>query len=151
MKKSIKTVAICLTLLSLIMLCGCSSGNENLSIDNHTWEFNIVQNSKGEIIYCNSKNQDLYEDAKVLDIWNSIKDGVILISNNDTQETFYMNYETNQINSENYIYDIEYTDDNETIDGSAVVGITTKENENDEYTLIISIDGYSIYFNEVID
>lgn len=151
MKKRIKIILLCLTLLGLIMLCGCHFNNQNLSIDNHAWEFSIVQNSNGETIYCNFENQDLYEDAKVLDLWSSMKDGVILISNNYTQETFSMNYKINQTNSDDCIYDIEYADDEKSINGLAVVSVTERESENDEYTLIISINGYSIYFNEIIE
>ena len=96
MKKKTKIFIVMLLLLCLTILCGCNSSGEKLSIDNHTWEFNIVQNSKGEIIYCNSENQDLYENAEVLDLWNSIKDGIMLISNNATQETFSFDYDISQ-------------------------------------------------------
>lgn len=77
-------------------------------------------------------------------------DGVILISNNDTMETWQLNYALSSKEPECYIYDVTYNSETEKVSGNAVCGITEKYNDSDEYTLIISIGGYSIYFYETV-
>lgn len=128
---------------------GCSLKN-NLTIEDHEWKFSIAQNSEnGQVVYCTDNNQELYEDAEVLDIWCKMDDGIMLISNNDTQETWSLNYSLSNKASESYNYEVKYSADEEKT-GLATVGITKKQNENDEYTLIVSIDGYALHFIEEI-
>ena len=150
LKKTSKTIALVLSILILVLLCGCNMEKAELAIDNHNWTFRYAQNSEGEIIYCNSENKDLYENAEVLDLWNSAKGGVFMISDNNTQDTFAFTYKMNKENEDAFIYDFVYTkDDGNSETGVAVVS-TTKENGNIEYTMIVTINGYSIYFYESI-
>lgn len=109
----------------------------------------VQSREDGQIIYCIADNKELYDDAEVLDIWCNIDDGIMLISNNDTQETWEFTYSLTNKEQKAYIYDVLYSGDEE-ITGIATVGITTKQNENDEYTLIVTIDEYVLYFTEEI-
>lgn len=143
-----KIICFCLLFVLGITLCGCNSAKEDFSIDNHNWEFSHVQNNNGEIIACSDENKYTYENIEILDIWSSIKDGKILISNNATQEIWTFDYMLKEENADNYIYDVTYTEQDEKKSGFATVGITSKENTDDEYTLILSIDDYVIYFYE---
>ena len=145
-----KAIAIALAVLSLISLCSCGSTHEELAINNHAWEFNYVQNDDGKIIYCNADNRDLYEEAEVLEFWNSVKGGVFIIENEETQESFGFVYKIKEENPDTFLYDMAYTSDDGAKYGSAVVRKTIKEEGNNEYTLIINIEGYSIYFYESI-
>lgn len=150
-KLSKKAIAIILSIVSLMLLCSCNSSKEELSIYNHTWSFKYVQNSDGEIVYCNADNKALYEGAEVLDLWNSAKGGVFVISNNATQETFALECWEKEKTAEAFIYDIKYLIQEDDIAvGLAEVSKTVNENGNSEYTLIVSIEGYSIYFYESI-
>ena len=63
LKKTSKTIALVLSILILVLLCGCNMEKAELAIDNHNWTFRYAQNSEGEIIYCNSENKDLYENV----------------------------------------------------------------------------------------
>ena len=151
MRKYKTLVCICLLFTLATMLCGCDNKKTDLSIDNHKWNFSHIQsNNNGEIIACSDENKYIHENAKILDIWCSIKDGVILISNNETQETWKFNYTLNEEDATSYIYDISYFEGDEKKTGNAVVSTTLETNENNEYTLILTIDGYSIYFSEEI-
>ena len=145
--KKIK-VFLCL-LLSCIMLCSCSSQQNDYSIENHEWEFYIVQSmGSGETIYCSEQQHQFNEDAEVIDIWNTMEDNKIIISNNETQESWTLDYTLKEKDETNTIYEITYKSDGDTINGLATVSTTTREDGNDEYTLIISINNYAIYFTE---
>ena len=150
LKKTSKTIALVLSILILVLLCGCNMEKAELAIDNHNWTFRYAQNSEGEIIYCNSENKDLYENAEVLDLWNSAKGGVFMISDNNTQDTFAFAYKMNSEAEDSFIYDMIYTDKNDYSKSGKAVVSTTKENGNNEYTMIVTINGYSIYFYESI-
>ncbi len=142
---------LAVTLTFVFLLCGCNK-TDNLAIEKHKWTFSVSQNgNNGDIAYCNSEHSEIYPDASVVDIWCSIDDGKILISNNDTTETWELGYSLNSKDPESNIYDVTYKSENQTISGHAVTGITKKYNQNDEYTLIISIGEHTIYFYEVIE
>lgn len=130
----------------ITLLTGCSS--KVVEIEEHNWKYSTIQNREnGQVIYCSTENKKLYEDAEVLDIWCSADDGILLISNNNTQETWSFTYSLNSKSSNSCLYDVRYSADNE-VSGMATVGITDKANENDEYTLIITIDDYVLNFAE---
>lgn len=151
MRKFKILVCICLLFTLGTVLCGCDNKKADLSIDNHKWNFSHIQsNDKGEIIACSDENKYIHENAEILDIWCSIKDGEILISNNQTQESWMFNYTLNEENAPSYIYDISYLEGDEKKTGNAVVSTTSETNENNKYTLILTIGDYSIYFYEEI-
>lgn len=146
MKKIISTGCVCLVLSICFLLTGCRS-NTDLTIENHEWNFSLVQSGEnGEVLYCSAGTQELYEDADVLDLWNNIQDGKILISNNDTQETWSLDYALKSSESNSNIYEITYSSEDVTKSGLATVGLTTRDNGDNEYTLIASIDEYAVYF-----
>lgn len=147
-KGKLNLFPLLLACVMLLSFSGCSS--KKTKIEDHNWNFSMVQNREdGQVIYCATDNKELYDGAEVLDIWCSIDDGIILISNNDTQETWSLTYSLTNKEQNTYIYDVLYSGDEE-ITGIATVGITTKQNENDEYTLIVTIDEYVLYFTEKI-
>ena len=146
MKKSKIWISLCLIFILGLSLCGCDS-KAKLNIENHEWNFSMVQSAEnGEILYCSADTQELYEDADVLDLWNNIKDGKLLISNNDTQETWSLDYSLKSSDSNSNIYEVTYIADDVKTSGMATVGLTTRDNGDDEYTLIISIEEYAVYF-----
>lgn len=151
MRKFKTLICICLLFSLVTVICGCDNKKTDLSIDNHKWNFSHIQsNDSGEIIACSDENKYIHENAEILDIWCNIKDGEILISNNETQETWMFNYTLNEKDASSYIYNISYLENDEKKTGNAVVSITSETNENSEYTLILTIDSYSIYFTEKI-
>ena len=77
-----------------------------------------------------------------------MEDNKIIISNNETQESWTLDYTLKEKDETNTIYEITYKSDGDTINGLATVSTTTREDGNDEYTLIISINNYAIYFTE---
>lgn len=145
--KKLTTLLLAVCVL-ITVLTGCDS--KNIEIEDHNWKYSTIQNSKdGQVIYCSTENKNLYEDAEVLDIWCSADDGILLISNNDTQETWSITYSLHSKDSNSCIYDVKYSGDKE-FSGMATVGITDKVSENDEYTLIITIGDYVLNFAEKI-
>ena len=147
-KEKLKIFSLLLACVMLLSFSGCSS--KKTKIEDHDWKFSMVQNREdGQVIYCSDDNKELYDGAEVLDIWCSIDDGIMLVSNNDTQETWLFTYSLTNKEQEAYIYDVLYSSDEE-ITGIATVGITTKQNETDEYTLIVTIDEFTLYFTEKI-
>lgn len=158
-KFSTKVIAVILSLSTLILLCSCGQSRE-FAIEKHNWTFKYAQNSDGEVVYCNAENKDLYKDAKVVDLRNSAKGGVFMISDNDTQKTFAFHYELREEDETSLVYDTVYVLKKHVTDEQApdweakgclaTVSKTTDENGNGEYSLVISVEGYSIYFYESI-
>ena len=139
-----KATAVILALSSLLLLCSCGQPKE-LAIDNHNWSFVYAQNRDGEVVCCNRDNETVYKSAQVVDFLCRAKGGIFIVSNKETEDTFAFQYLPNQENPDSFIYDIRYITENETLTGVAVVSKT--DNENGGYTMVITIEGYSIYFN----
>lgn len=137
----------CLLLMLSVFLCACG-GTKGLSVENHVWKFSHVQGgADGTIIACPEETKDLYESARVLNLGCEAGDGVLTITNHDTQEQWKLTYRVNNTALESTIYDIAISGQS----GHAALGVTKYADGSSEYTLILSIQGYSVYFTEEIE
>ena len=139
-------MSCCLLLIFSVFLCACG-GTNGLSVENHVWKFSRIQDSSdGVIIGCPEDTKGRYESARVSDLGCEASDGILTITNHDTQEQWELTYRVNNATPESTIYDIAIAGQI----GYAALGITTYSGGGSEYTLILSIQGYSVYFTEEI-
>lgn len=144
MNKHIKKITLILLCVCIGAFSACSTGTK-MNIEEHTWDFSHIQGNKnGEIIYCSDKNTSLYADAEILDLSCTAESGIITITDNANAKSWKINYSVNNTLGESTIYDISV----DGISGNASVSKTTYDDGSFEYTFIISIDGYAIYFTD---
>lgn len=148
--KKIVPVIVCVALI--LALGGC--GTEAITIENHTWELTFIQSAEnGTILGCAS---DYYEDHK--DIDNLIvvdlscdapgayytEGAYFTITDKTNHNTYDFNYEMQEGSSESMIYYV--TSDSDT--GMAVTSVTKIDDGTEIPTLIITIGGYTLNFQD---
>lgn len=140
-------VLIVTVILFTFMLCGCNS--YNLKIENHNWNFTIIQSTveEGQITHCSKELKDRYENAKVCDITCHVENGTITISDNTENEILVFTYNLLEyISNKSAIYNL-VSESGNTI---ASVSITEYKDGKEEYTLIVTVNEKIYYFNETI-
>ena len=145
MKKTITSILIFFIAIFTFSLTSCGE-NEKLLIENHQWNFNIAQSKEnnGAIIACAADKQALYENAEVISLNCSFDNNILKLTEVDHQKEWIFTYKkikqtqttTYSLKSSNY----------SNSEGYATVGFTHYDNADDEYTLILSISDYAIYF-----
>ena len=81
--------ALCLLLLGLLLLTGCSGG-ESAAIEGVTWELVRVQSLEdGAVVYCLPEAQSLWPDAAPLteEILCTALDGTLRLARGETERT----------------------------------------------------------------
>lgn len=69
----------------------------------------------------------------------------------DNESTWEISYDAIEKDAKSIIYDIVYQNEEKTVEGNAVSSITEYEDGTYEYTLVISIDGYTLYFIDKVE
>ncbi len=145
--KKIFTLLISVVCL-VAVLCGCGR-NEILTIEDHSWNFTVLQDSSGEIIACSPNTQEVYESAIVADFTLEAANGTLTLSDTASVESYDLEYTLESEAPDSTIYTVSDTLTGQAL-GSATIGITEYDDGGSEYTLIISMNGYSVYFVDVI-
>lgn len=120
------------------------SPGDNLSIENHIWEFVLVQGNNGDILACSADEQEIYDTAKTIRLSVQAKDGKMELKNEDTGENWNIEYDINNKSVGGIIYDISC----EGKTGFASTGVTEYYDGQSEYTMYLSINDYTIKFIE---
>ena len=128
MKKASILVFVSIWVLFVISGCG-NKETRDFHIENHTWIFSEVAGSENAV-------SDL-ECAAVDEILT------IKSANGDKWE---LKYKISGKDTNSLIYELEYVDGTEAKKGMAVSSITEYAKGKYEYTLVIDMDGYAIYF-----
>lgn len=145
MKKTIKSLLFVLITIFAFSLTACGE-NENLLIENHKWNFSIVQSKEnnGAIIACASDKHALYENAEIISMDCSFNNNILkLTENSNSKEWIFACEKIKQ--SQTTTYSLKSSNGSNS-EGLATVSVTHYNNASDEYTLIIAIDEYAIYF-----
>lgn len=129
-----------------LLLSSCGKALD-LTLDGHIWRFTVVQaGENGEIVACSADKKVSYEDAEVVELACEAQDGSLTLSRKDTGESLTMACEIYSENAESAIYSL-WTDEQS---GLATIGVTTYQNGGSEYTLIVVLGEYTLYFTETI-
>lgn len=121
----------------------------DFDIEDRGWNFTIIQSQEnGEVIYCSENEKEFYPEAEVISLSLSTEDDnrlVLLAISGAERKNAVIEYSINRRTRGGNIYDLT-RDDGAT--GYASVGKTEYYGGESEYTLIITIGGYSLYFDE---
>lgn len=132
-------------LLFSLMLYGCESATE-LSLQNHSWQFRIVQSGKdGSVLACSAaeKGRWDYSAVEIKTIVCEVTDRVFTIRDQETQRSYNFVYAVDSVQPDSTIYSL--TSDRE--EGYASVGRTKYADGEREYTLTVRIGEYALCFS----
>lgn len=145
MRLIITLAIVCLAIIICFLIFNNKSIVQNdFSIENHDWEFILIQDKSGDIAICSFENAQLYEDAKVDQLMIEAEKGRIVLNSSKSGNSWELSYNINNKSSEGNIYEIAYGD----LTGYAGTGITRYHDGGTEYTLHLSIGGYSVKFTD---
>lgn len=133
--------AVCLALTYLFLY---NSALKELSIENHDWQFVLFQDDSGNITICSDENSELYPDAEVGEFDIKTGGGRILLSRDAGGKSWEIFYKLSNQNAQGAVYELFF----ENKKGYAGTGVTKFHDGREEFTLYISLNGYSVKFTE---
>lgn len=145
MKKILYTVTI--MILFVLLLSSCAS--ETISIEDYEWQMRTVmsgnietaQNSDAFIVAVGEPDE-LYPDAKIVDLTLTAKDGKITIIDETSNKIYSGTYKVRQKTPKGTDYEITINGQ----DGYATVAPTEYSDGSEIPTLPINLGEYSLYF-----
>lgn len=133
----------CLVLASIMLLTLSACGTEKNEIEDYTWKMRtVMRNDTDLVVPAVGEADEVYPDAKVVDLTLTAKDGKITITDATNNITYEGTYTVEGKNPKGTDYKI-------TIDGKegyASVAMTKYDDGSEEPTLPVNLGDYSIYF-----
>ena len=143
-----KTVLILLGILTLIMLLS-SCTSETISIEDYEWKMRTVMSGNIEtaqnedtLIVAVGESDELYPEAKIIDLTLIAKEGQITITDKTNGKTYTGTYKIQQETPKGTDYKITINGQ----DGYATVAPTEYYDGSEVPTLPINLGEYSLYF-----
>lgn len=142
-------------IILVFVLSGCSNINK-VRIKNNNWDLSrIAETNTDRVIFCSEENNLKFPDAKVIDLELVADKSTITITSSSTGESWTLEYrgsETAETNSKDgLVYDIYYKNEGKQLKGYASTGVASKSDVDDDYYLIITVGGYSLFFVDTLD
>lgn len=143
--------ALLLGLISAMMIfaiSGCGNKNDfDFNIENHVWQFsNMVDSENGTIVACCEEMAEAYPEAEIINLTCKASTNVMAIRDASTSNGKEISYDGIAKDTNSLTYKLVLQDGSETIEGMAVSSITEYAKGEYEYTLVVDIDGYALYF-----
>lgn len=136
-------------LMSLIVFTFSACNADVIAIEDYEWKMSAVMSNdiedaqyQDELVIAVGEADELYPDAKIVDLTLIAKDGEITITDTTNGKTYNGTYEVQKKTSKGTDYEIII----DGITGYATVSPTEYYDGSEEPTLPISIGDYSIYF-----
>ncbi|MBQ8600525.1 MAG: hypothetical protein IJ407_03995 [Clostridia bacterium] len=141
-----KFISVLLVLTLCLCLGGCKEETpaEPFAIESYEWEFSMIQDETGTVVYCSKKNAALYPDAQILELGCDIKNNAILLEAPATDQNWSFAYEVYMDGPSGTIYNVTVPD---TV-ALASVNLTEYDDGTSAYTLTLAADRYALYFYE---
>jgi len=131
----------------LLVISGCGSKDtRDFNIENHNWIFsNMVSSESGEVTACGESVSEKYPDVQTIVMSCEAEDGNLTIGVADAPVLEFQ-YQASGKDTNSLIYELTYQNGSEVVKGMAVSSITEYAKGEYEYTLVVDIDGYALYF-----
>ena len=144
--KKIKSSIVCTIILTIALLFN-SCGSSLITIEHRTWEFSHIQNEEGAVVYRSeaAEKQHLFDEAEVIDLSCSIGKNMMTLATD--ARSWNISYTIDGDSNGSTMYDLSYNGS----DGYAIVSKTVRDNGNNEYTMIVVLGGYTVYFTAPIN
>jgi len=147
MKKT-KAFAAIIMLFSVLVLTLTACSSDAIKIEEYEWKMRTVMSNDIEladsdaVVLAVGEQDELYPDAKVVDLTLTAKDGKITITDATNNNTYEGTYTVENTTPDGTNYKV-------TIDGKegfATVAMTEYYEGEDEPTLPINLGDYTLYF-----
>lgn len=135
MKKVITAILLC---MFCIFISGCSNDNQKT-----TWNMRSIQDNNREVIYCSDESKDVYSNAIVKDIVCILQVSSVTITDKSSNNKWIGN--CTKMDSSQDIYEVIFDNNKK---GVLSKSITKYEDKTKENTLVVSCEGYTLYFTE---
>lgn len=143
-----KTVLILFCILTITMLLS-SCATETISIEDYEWQMRTVMSgdietaqNEDSLIVAVGEPDDLYPEAKIVDLTLIAKDGKITITDKTNNKTYTGTYKVQKKTPKGTDYEITINGQ----DGYATVAPTEYYDGSEVPTLPINLGEYSLYF-----
>lgn len=139
--------------LILITVAGCGRKyTYDFNVENHAWVFsNVLDSEAGVVIGCSEAEKETYPEVEVMDLTCEASDYVMALGDGEGN-SYEVTYRLKTKNLNARIYDLVYeNEDGDKIAGTALSSVTEYYRGKYEYTMIIDLGGYALYFTEKID
>lgn len=134
---------IVLVLVGIMLLTLSACGAEIIEIEDYTWIMRtVMKNDSDLVVPAVGEADEVYPDAKVVDLTLTAKDGKIIITDATNNITYEGTYTVEGKNPKGTDYKV-------VIDGKegyATAAMTKYDDGSEEPTLPINLGDYSIYF-----
>lgn len=131
-----------ITAILLFMFCICISGCSNNN-QKTTWNMRSIQDNNGEVIYCSNESKDVYSNAIVKDVVCILQGSSVIITDNSSSNKWIGT--CTKMDSSQDIYEIIFDNNKK---GVLSKSVTKYEDTTKENTLVVSCEGYTLYFTE---
>ena len=138
-----KKLTSSILLLTILILSLSACGAEKVKIEDYEWRMRTVMtNNNDDFVYAVGEPDEVYPDAKVVNLSLVAKDGKLTITDATNNKTYEGTYSVEDKTPDGTNYKV-------TIDGKegyATVAMTKYYDGTKEPTLPINLGDYSIYF-----
>lgn len=148
MKRVLSTVFLLLSLTLLFSSCA----TKNISIEDYEWQMRTVisgdiETSQNEdsLVVAVGEPDELYPDAKIVDLILIAKDGKITINDETNNKTYNGTYKVQQKTPKGNVYEVTINGQ----DGYATVAPTEYYDGSEIPTLPINLGEYGLYFTSI--
>ena len=144
--KKIKSVLICVLVLSLCLsVCGCAAKASG-PIAEHAWHFSSVQNRKnGEILYSSAQDQQtyggVYAEAELLELNCEVNSKKITLKRQSDGQEWCFDYKLESEAEGTYYYTVQSNQS-----AAATVSASDFSDGTTLYTLLLMFEDYTLYF-----
>ncbi|WP_195948431.1 hypothetical protein [Paraclostridium bifermentans] len=136
-----KLITVILLFMFCICISGCSNNNQKT-----TWNMRSIQDNNGEVIYCSNESKDVYLNAIVKDVVCILQGSSVTITDKSSSNKWIGT--CTKMDSSKDIYEVIFDNNKK---GTLSKSVTKYEDNTKENTLVISCEGYTLYFNENTD
>ena len=158
MKKTVKILAVMMLLVVCLSAISCAN-KYTIDGEDKNWAFVMASNDKtGDIEYASIEYKELYLqstnglddiNAKTASLGFKASEGRFTLTNKKMQMQYHGTYVLEGSNSNGADYKITLDFEGEIYNGTATVSETELYDGTKEYSLILTIDGMTVYFKSV--
>lgn len=138
-----KLITVILLFIFCICISGCSSDNQKT-----IWNMRSIQDNNGKVIYCSNENKDAFPNATIKDIVCILQGSSITITDKNSGNEWIGNCKIIDEDSKSTLYEVIFDNNKK---GHLVKSFTKYADNTQENTLVVSCEGYTLYFNENTD
>ncbi len=132
-----------LTIAILLSLSACGSSNQT-TIDQCEWTLNTIQSDSdgGEVVACAADYLDSYPDAAEVDFSCAAGEGTVVLTDHASGQVYSGTYAESTATGDSLLYTVQFDDST----GNATSALTKYADGGSAPTLVLSVDGYTMYF-----